>query len=250
MFVSQWPYSRNLFLLANSSSDSASDAYAAVQLFATLDHHRQNLDPTPPLPYFVEENKPIRLADGVELPTADEPAPEEQNGTDATTPQPAASDKYLKFLSDTTKIEKPDGDLSEPIVLPKSPTPTKPTPAPIDSRIVEATNRVAEHRDAHPVSATAKRGAYAEKYQLRAYYLWHQNEDLGPQQIAELLRTPPLQTTTVVNYILEAIRLEHLQYHKGRLKKELLACVPKDVLASSSRYHAFVKDCEEEGDEE
>jgi len=39
--------------------DSSSDAYAAVQLYAILDHDRQRLDDVPPLPYHAELNLPI-----------------------------------------------------------------------------------------------------------------------------------------------------------------------------------------------
>lgn len=42
-----------------NAADSSSDAYAAVHLFAVLDHQRKNLDPVPDLPHHVELNKPI-----------------------------------------------------------------------------------------------------------------------------------------------------------------------------------------------
>ncbi|ROV92663.1 hypothetical protein VSDG_06611 [Cytospora chrysosperma] len=43
---------------------SASDAYAGVHLFATLNHQREQLNPTPPLPFHAELGRPIPLAAG------------------------------------------------------------------------------------------------------------------------------------------------------------------------------------------
>ncbi|KAM7219954.1 putative Werner syndrome helicase [Rhypophila decipiens] len=221
---------------------SASDAYAAVQLYATLDHLRQNLDPTPPLPHFVEEGKPIRLADGVVLPTAEEAPPQETDTGANQTVSP--SEKYLDSLKDTIMIEGDDS--SEPLLLPgqssTKETTTKSLPSPQqpkDKRVTDAEALAAEYRSNKPILANVKQNSYAAAYQLRAYYMWHNNTDLGPKEIAALLRNPPLQTTTVVNYILETIRLEKLPYDGARLKSELLSCVPKEAL-SSWRYYHFV----------
>ncbi|KAK3325858.1 exonuclease-like protein [Apodospora peruviana] len=222
---------------------SASDAYAAVQLYAIMNHHRQNLDPTPPVPHFVEENKPISLADGIVLPTADEGSAEQETDKpegETTTTGPVLSAKYLKSLGDTIKIENDDELSSEPILV-KQP---EPAPVQIDNRVVEATAQAADYRASRPPARTAR--ASAALYQLRAYYLWHKNADLNPQQVAALLRDPPLQTMTVVNYILEAIRLEKLQYEKARMKAELLSLIPESILATP-RYKTFVKGCEKEG---
>jgi hypothetical protein len=48
---------------------AASDSYAAVQLYYTLDAKRKRLDPTPPLPWHAELDRPIRVAEGIEIPT-------------------------------------------------------------------------------------------------------------------------------------------------------------------------------------
>ena len=48
---------------------AASDPYAAVQLYYTLDAKRKRLEPTPPLPWHAELNRPIRVAEGIEIPT-------------------------------------------------------------------------------------------------------------------------------------------------------------------------------------
>ncbi|KAM7208729.1 putative Werner syndrome helicase [Naviculisporaceae sp. PSN 640] len=240
---------------------SASDAYAAVQLYAVLDHHRQNLDPTPPLPYFVEENKPIRLADGVLLPSSEEePAPQEDDTAVANT-TPGPSDKYLDSLKDTVEIEcegeaEAEGDESNASILPpaqQTPRPstsittttttTKPIPTPPkdkDKRILTAEALATEYRSTKPLPAGAKPNSYAKQSQLRAYFLWRDNADLGPKEIAELLRNPPLQTSTVLGYILETIRLEKMSYDRKRLREDLLGCVAKEVLAGSRYYQGFL----------
>lgn len=55
----------------------ASDAYAGFQLYHTLEMKRKRLDPVPPRPFFAELGLPIRFADGVEIPSADEADDEE-----------------------------------------------------------------------------------------------------------------------------------------------------------------------------
>jgi hypothetical protein len=57
---------------------AASDPYAAVQLYYTLDAKRKRLEPTPPLPFHAELDLPIRVAEGIEIPTdGEEDEPEE-----------------------------------------------------------------------------------------------------------------------------------------------------------------------------
>jgi hypothetical protein len=79
---------------------------------------------------------------------------------------------------------------------------------------------------------------------LRCYYLWYHNPELSLTDIAGLLREVPLQTTTVVNYILEAARLEKLPFEKERLRA-VLGELPKEVV--SGRYRILSRACEGEG---
>ncbi len=51
---------------------AASDPYAAVQLYYVLDAKRKRLQPTPTLPWHAELDLPIRVAEGIEIPTHDE----------------------------------------------------------------------------------------------------------------------------------------------------------------------------------
>lgn len=48
-------------LVQSNHSDSASDAYAAVQLFAVLERRREGLDPKQPRPALAELDQPIRF---------------------------------------------------------------------------------------------------------------------------------------------------------------------------------------------
>jgi acid phosphatase family membrane protein YuiD len=58
------------------------------------------------------------------------------------------------------------------------------------------------------------------------------------------LRDVPLQTTTVINYILEAARAEKLPFEKERLRA-VLGELPKEVVAA--RYKTLMKACEGDG---
>jgi hypothetical protein len=49
-------------------SYAAADSYAGFQLYHTLELKRKALNPTPPSPYHAELNKPIRFAEGIEIP--------------------------------------------------------------------------------------------------------------------------------------------------------------------------------------
>ncbi|PQE17038.1 3 -5 exonuclease protein [Rutstroemia sp. NJR-2017a BBW] len=206
---------------------AASDSYAGVHLFNTLETKRQALDPTPPRPYHVDEEKPIRLAENVVAPSEDtsedaELEPEEltkpkrkYTRRQPTIPQPLALDPDFSLE---------DSDSSE-----KSPPPSsKPTQSPI---VLSAEVLAALHRCAHATSKTPPAC-------LRAYFIWYHNPSLSLADIAALLRDPPLQMSTVVSYILEAIKRESLEFEKERLK-EIMGTMSKDALWS--RYRSLAK---------
>lgn len=83
---------------------------------------------------------------------------------------------------------------------------------------------------------------------LRAYYIWHRNEDLCPGDIAALLREPPLLTSTVAHYVLDAIKAENLPYPVLRLYKEV---IPHIDLSRSywSKHASLVQECTKLADE-
>jgi exonuclease 3'-5' domain-containing protein 2 len=68
---------------------------------------------------------------------------------------------------------------------------------------------------------------------LRAYALWH-HEGLSVEDIADILRDPPLQKSTVTNYILESIRVEKLPYNEARVK-EVLKHMPDSIVKTRYR---------------
>ncbi|KAI0537792.1 ribonuclease H-like protein [Xylaria digitata] len=195
----------------NQVAYSASDAYAGLQLYKTLQHHRRQLDPCPPSPHLAELNLRIRLADGVKVTRPDN--------------TPKASDVVaLETTSlnveETTSLITVSTKTNTSIVSKKKPAPKSPE-RPKDSRIEVAEDRVASYRSSHP-------GARATFVQLRAYFLWH-CFDLSPASIAELLRDPPLQLKTVVGYILAAVQSEKLPVDRERLR-EVADSIPLSTL--------------------
>ena len=130
---------------------AASDSYAGVHLFDTLEIKRKDLNPTPPRPYHAEENKPIRLAEGVEIPTDEELEPEEET--------PAMKKVYSKrpasyFKDVPLEIDKLDPEFSISIPPPATPTPAmrlKSTKAAPKSPLVTAAAALTdEYRASHP----------------------------------------------------------------------------------------------------
>ncbi|KAJ0117187.1 hypothetical protein J7T55_003604 [Diaporthe amygdali] len=209
---------------------SASDAYAAVHLYAMLNYQRESLDPTPPLPFHVEHEQPIPLAPGIESSSSDESDAEEEEleaiadagyGASILTPE------QLEALGETIQIEAGEEDSNDSKATAEAPKAAKPksrsttaaakpaTPQK-DPRIVAAETWLMEYKATRPGGKT-KAAAAA----LRAYFIWHANDDLSVDSIAQLLRDPPLQLNTVCGYILEAVKVEKLSYDPARLRAVL-----------------------------
>ncbi|OTB18935.1 hypothetical protein K445DRAFT_314789 [Daldinia sp. EC12] len=208
---SDWTKPLNLDQVAYS----ASDAYAGLQLFATLDHHRQQLNPCPPPPYHAELNLPIRLADGLELSTDDEAAVETVVET---------------VVEATVTATETENATATATATAKPKTPSKRSSAPKDSRVEIAEDRVARYRATHPDSVSSTP-------QLRAYFMWH-SQGLDPETIARLLRDPPLKVSTVTVYILAAIEHEKLPVDKERLDEEVAIGFLESTLQSRWPYVA------------
>ncbi|KAI1736243.1 ribonuclease H-like protein [Xylaria scruposa] len=195
---------------------SASDAYAGLHLYATLDYHRKQLDPCPPLPHHAELNLAIPLAEGLRVASTDntiEPddvtALDGLDVDDKETPSSVAVSKETK----TSLISKEK---------PASTTLTPKTPErPKDSRVEVAEDRVVSYRASRPQT----RSSVA---QLRSYFLWH-CYDLSPAVIAQLVRDPPLKTVTVVQYILAVVQAEKLPVDRDRLR-EVADLIPQSTL--------------------
>ncbi|KAM4056216.1 3'-5' exonuclease domain-containing protein [Hirsutella rhossiliensis] len=119
---------------------------------------------------------------------------------------------------------------------PRAPKPQIPIPVIRDARIVEAERMAQEFR------ASSQTPVASPLPVLRAYYIWHVNEDLDPISIAKLLRDPPLQTGTVITYLLNAVVELKLPYSRIRLKREVLSFLHQTSL--NGKYRSLAKDCE------
>lgn len=188
-------------------TDSAADAYAGVQLYHVLDQKRQELDPCPPRPFHSELKIPI-------------PIPEEIIEDHDGEVQAAGGDNQ----ADTFVVE---GSTATPDTVASKFR---------DTRLVAADGKVQRYR------STKRRSIRVGPSALRAYYVWHDNQELKPGDVAALLRDPPLQTNTVTSYILNAVTGENLPYSKDRMARELLPTLT-DAAANSERYKTLIEAC-------
>lgn len=110
-------------------------------------------------------------------------------------------------------------------------------------------------RDARVIAAEAEMKAYNDAYtaanstwpvttpvRIRAYYIWYRNEDLCPADIAALLRDPPLLTSTVAAYIVDAIQTEKFPYPLVRLHKEVVCHIDLEK-PYMYKYKSFCEEC-------
>ena len=229
-------------------SDSASDAYAGLQLYHLLEREREAMDPCPPRPSYAELNLPIRLADGAPESSPDEGAEtvedEPEAGGASVAPLPAS---LAEAVQESLQVE-PENDANDVgpadaqvTAKKQAKSPARTTKAPAnkqqDSRVAAADSWVAEY-------CANKKTVVAPTRTIRAYHIWYENRTLDPEGVAKLLRQPPLKTNTVVGYILEAIRCEKLPFEKCRLRDEILNFLPKEVL--QGKYKRLAQAVEEE----
>ncbi|KAL2263605.1 hypothetical protein VTK26DRAFT_6072 [Humicola hyalothermophila] len=190
---------------------SASDAYAAIQIFATLNHQRENLNPTPPLPHHAELNLPIRLAEGVlKTPTTKE---QEADADDAAEEKPVATEgsEALPAIAPGTinmsvTLEPEDDNPPSPPSPATGPAPTTET-AIATTTATTTTSPSTETKNKHRTSTIAtttttaspspkpptdarvvEASLWAAQFRLahpktraapcslRAYYLWHHHQ--------------------------------------------------------------------------
>jgi exonuclease 3'-5' domain-containing protein 2 len=217
----------------NIAVDSASDAYAGYQLFHILEQHREALEPRPPRPYHAELGLPIRLASGASISTVDENTetvePEEAAGVTTT-----VSTTFAATVRETLQVEV-DGEYDSIIAINIKSSGKTTQNRPKDARVVAAESWLADYRSCKPQIRAAPSA-------IRAYRIWYTNSGLDPQEVAKLLRQPPLQTNTVVSYILETIKLEKLPFDNIRLRDEVLGLLPREVL--TGRYKCILQTVE------
>ncbi|RKK22206.1 hypothetical protein BFJ65_g4813 [Fusarium oxysporum f. sp. cepae] len=216
-------------LSADQIAYSASDAYVGLQLYYVLEQERMKLQPTPPRPAFVEQNLPIRFL------TADD-----VDESDAT----SESGESEVITDVEVRLETPETRPTQSVATPT----TKATPpSENNSHDTRDPRILAAEKHAQQYRSTTRRQSTPPLSSLRTYYMWYDNQDLTPEAVATLLRTPPLKTNTVVSYILDAIISEGLPFSKARLRTEVLVHLAPQSLVSA-RYRALV-DASQESEE-
>ena len=211
---------------------AASDSYAGLQIFYTLDAKRLALDTVPPRPAHAELNLPLRLATGDTYETDDEQSMLSESE------QPQASlETETASSSEVDPVEGLSQDLSQtsievvkPPSVPRIPKKVAVPSTPPKPEIQAANEWIAQWRATQPTDAKAK--AYPAA--LRAYALWHiQGRDCS--SAAALLRDPPLKETSVAAYVLDAIMLENLPFKPERVT-DVTTNLPDMLQAKSKRY--------------
>ncbi|KAF3062717.1 hypothetical protein CFAM422_010747 [Trichoderma lentiforme] len=257
---------------------AASDAYAGLQLYYVLEEKRKALVPCPPRPHHAELRLPIPLPDPPAPPAVEKKEGEDAPVVDPTTTStdiPASTYKRRTYKPRDPKPEDPkpqDPKLEDPNPedsKPKRQLPKTFSPKPPASEAAASGDsatkppkakrqrppKAPDTRDARVIAAEAEMKAYNEAYtaanstwpvttpvRIRAYYIWYRNEDLCPADIAALLRDPPLLTSTVAAYIVDAIQTEKFPYPLGRLHKEVVCHIDLEK-PYMLKYKSFCEDC-------
>lgn len=185
---------------------AASDSYAGLQLYYTLEQKRKSLDPVPPRPYHAELNLPIRLSSGQTISTDEQPV-----DVDNDLPPIAALDEVARDL-----LSLNIGKAATPSKAPKrsDPQASSSTQHPATAAYLTAQQWMTAYRASRPKDDEK---LTAPPTALRAYALWHE-QGFSVPETAAALRTPPLQDATVASYVLEALSKERLPYEKARLE--------------------------------
>lgn len=213
--------------------DSAADAYAGLQLYHVLEERRLAMNPPPDRPRHAELGLPIPIPPTPEVPDVDVDAP-----VSVDAPGPLSDDSSSEFSDDS--IEEAMQELAN---MPSATisgqqaaltTPTTQTTVARDPRIEAAEAKVTQRR--------SQRRLLASPSALRTFYIWQANDDLSPSGVAALLRDPPLQTGTVIGYILDAILAEKLVFPKARLREEVLSLLHPTL--AGGKYRSIVQQCE------
>lgn len=202
---------------------SASDAYAGVQVFAMLNHQRQKLDPIPDIPFHAELDLPIPYPPVLNSPSL-EVQPEDGVSAYEGSLFTEVDDDVRSFTVNDTTTESGEIDASAPpaperkktsLATKTTTTPVRGPVDPTDPRILAAEAWILEYK-----SKQQEHGIKSLNAKLRAYSLWHANEDLNPEAIGKMLRIQPL---TAVSYILDAVMQAKLPYDKVRMKAEVMS---------------------------
>ena len=208
-------------------SDAASDSYAGLQIYNVLEAKRRALNPVPPRPAHAELNLPIRLAYGQTAATYDEDLE-----FDSKTLVGQESSQGV----DVGAITR---DFANIAIEDDTPRFSIPKPAKKISRYqspeaLAAEAWVANWRSNLPQNHKLK----ATPANLRAYALWY-DQAIGVEQVAALLRDPPLQHATVAAYVISTVNYENLPFDQARLR-DVFGYLPE---GSRERFQRLRKAC-------
>ncbi|PNP54931.1 hypothetical protein THARTR1_04620 [Trichoderma harzianum] len=247
---------------------AASDAYAGLQLYYVLEEKRKALVPCPPRPHHAELRLPIPLPDPPAPPAVekkeDDAAAVDPTATTTSANTTASAYKRKNPKPKDPKLEDPDPKDFNKRQLPNTFSSKLPAseasasgdsvPKPPKSKR-QRPPKAPDTRDARVIAAEAEMKAYNDAYtaanstwpvttpvRIRAYYIWYRNEDLCPAEIAALLRDPPLLTSTVAAYIVDAIQTEKFPYPLVRLHKEVVCHIDLEK-PYMYKYKSFCEEC-------
>jgi hypothetical protein len=173
-------------------------------LFHVLEAKREALTPAPPRPHHAELELPIRVA--------------------------VLESEAEAEISESAGPGDPESDAVRPSAVKVVTEDTR------DKRIIDAEMKMKAYRSSRGQWTKAAPAA------IRAYYIWRDNPNLTPENIASLLRDPPLKTYTVNVYILEAIAGENFTYEKARLGKDIARGLRPDF--SYGKYRQIIEECQ------
>ncbi|KOS19024.1 Exonuclease 3'-5' domain-containing protein 2 [Escovopsis weberi] len=209
---------------------AASDVYASIQLYHVMESKRQALDPRPAPPFPAELGLPVPVP---QFAPTGAPSPSAISGDDVETVEDIVTkDLETLSLSHVAAPAPPKPKFSSKAAKPKSKATRRSSSAAADPRVLAADLKLEQYRSSR-ASVTTRPSS------LRAYYLWADEDALTPESIASLLRDPPLQTSTVAKYILDAMSSEKLPFDAARARRELLPHIHPHLLKTISSLKTF-----------
>lgn len=211
---------------------AATDSYAGLQIFYTLDAKRLALEKSPPRPAHAELNLPIQLTNGETYETDDEDSAASDGSQSMSLSDgesiSSSEDQSIEDVSQTfSQVSIEAGNRAASAKAPKK---AAPSPHSSKAEVIAAEDWVAQWKSRQPINSKAK--AYPAA--LKAYALWHV-QGYNCTTTASLLRDPPLKETSVASYILDTIMLENLPYDPEKISDVTLN-LPDMLRARSRRY--------------
>lgn len=188
-----------------------------------MDGKRNALCPVPPRPQHAELDLPIRLGNDEIIAAGEEPSQIDEG-------------VYSPGDESSQNINiSPGHRRAEPSKKARSKTTIRAVRYPRSNscpEIIKAKDWIEKWR----TKRQASQKCLVLPSQLRAYFLWHEQQ-LDVSAAAVLLRNPPLKNATVAAYVLDAIQLEQLPFEKQRIMP-LVECLHP---YRRRKYQAFLK---------